>query len=131
MRFNWEIGSYYDAGMRVGNVWSIEIGQPDWVDNQSHSEKLVDEKEEAYPLADFYGAYFEELYQEKFYDEINGCLVPDELHMRAHDLFIVSLEPYDHFAYQKYFAAMHSLSEFNFAPCSEIGGLLEILNKDS
>jgi len=26
MRFNWEIGSYYDAGMRVGNVWSIEIG---------------------------------------------------------------------------------------------------------
>lgn len=45
--------------------------------------------------------------------------MPDELHMRAHDLYFLSLDPYDHFAFQRYFAAIWTLNEFNFEPCSD------------
>ena len=114
LRFNWEIGSFYDAGVRLGNFWSIEIGTPQWVD---HLSSETEQQEESYPLAIFYGAYFEELYQDNQTDQLLECFVPDDLHMGAHDLFFISLDPYDHFAYQKYFAVIRVLSDFNLDAC--------------
>ena len=60
MRFNWQFKQYYDAGVRLGNFWSIEIGAPKWVD-QIDFEEEEDLSTEAYPLSEFYAAYFEEI----------------------------------------------------------------------
>ena len=73
MRFNWQFKQYYDAGVRLGNFWSIEIGAPQWIDlyDQVHDVEYDEgQDEEVYPLAEFYGAFYEELYGNTQYNEI-------------------------------------------------------------
>ena len=86
---------------------------------------------ERYPLADFYAAFFEELHEQKFYDEIQECLIPDELHMRAHDLAFNAMLPLDQFNYDKYFAVIQTLGEYNWTKCHENQELSAMLKKDA
>jgi len=129
MRFNWEIGRCYEAGEYLGEVFKTLIGEHEWIDHMSHPEDGMDF--ERYPLADFYSAFFEELHGQNFKDEIQECLIPDELHMRAHDLAINAMLPLDQFNYDKYFAVIQTLGEYNWARCHENQELSAMLKNDA
>ena len=73
--------------------------------------------EERYPLADFYGAYLEELFGEKQYEELQACLIPDELHMRAWDYLILAIAVNNEFDFDKYLAITRQLDQFNWVHC--------------
>ena len=128
MRINWETGYYSDAGKRFANMWKLILGEPQWI---NHEEFLnFDIQDERYPLADFYAAYFEYQYKTVFYDDIQDCLIQDELHMRAYDFAIGALNPYDEFSWQKYLQVIGKLDEFNWINCVQNQRLNEILEKD-
>jgi len=76
-----------------------------------------------HPLADFYGAGLEELWNESYTEEINQCLIFDELEIMTWDFAIKSLYPYDEFNWNKYFHAIGILDIFNWGPCMENKGL--------
>lgn len=112
MRFNWETGFYFDAGKRLGNFWRIVMDEPQWVD--IIPEPIISER---YPLADFYAAYYDELMQVQLYDEIQDCLLHDDLHMDAYTGLITALAPYDDFLFEKNFAVIRAVEGFNWAKC--------------
>jgi len=58
-------------------------------------------------------------------------LIPDELHMRAHDLAFNALYPYNEEVYQKYNAVILTLGEYNWVHCHEVPRLGELLDTDS
>ena len=58
-------------------------------------------------------------------------MIPDELHMRSFDLMFNALAPYSDFAYNKYFATVRALDEFNFAPCESVPEVARILANHS
>jgi len=126
MRLNWETGYYFDAGKRFANMWKLMIGEPEWTDEEGYGGE-----EERYPLADFYGAYFEAVQGAVFYDEIQRCLLPDELHIRAWDYAIDALSPYDDFNWNKYFDVIKVFDQYNWGDCFEIEGLSGVLEKDA
>ena len=80
-----------------------------------------------YPLADFYASMYEELYQENYYDELQQCLIPDDLHMHAHDLALGAINPRGSFEWEKYFKTVRLLNSFNFIECAQVPGLGELM----
>ena len=79
MRFNWETGYAFDAGKRLGNFWKILIGEPVWSNvgyREQHQHKQPEQEEEEYdlfegryPLADFYAAMFERVWDVDVYEQ--------------------------------------------------------------
>ena len=67
MRFNWETGYSFDAGKRLGTFWKILIGEPSWTDANDYfyEQDVIFDR---YPLGDFYGGLFEEIWHVDFYD---------------------------------------------------------------
>ncbi len=114
LKFNWETGYYFDAGKHLGEFWKIILDQPIWIDIVP--EPIIYER---YPLADFYSAYFLELMGTDFTDQIQDCLIQDELHMKAYDGLFQALSPYDNFLVDKNFATIVTLDSFNWAKCHD------------
>jgi len=121
MRFNWETGYSFDAGKRLGNFWKILIGEPEWIDHESYFYQEQEQEvepdafntagyDERYPLAVFYAAFFEEIWHESYYDQIEECLIPDDLHMDAMGMALHSLDPFDQPAWEKYFGVVELLN---------------------
>lgn len=97
MRFNWETGFSYDAGKRLGNFWKIMIGEPVWTDVDYLDQQAYEQDQEElaydgrYPLADFYAAMFERIWNVDFYEQIQECLIPDNVHFDAMGLALQAL----------------------------------------
>lgn len=109
MRFNWETGYSYDAGKRLGNFWKILIGEPGWAEHyhdEFDSEEEYADFDGRYPLADFYAGLFEEVWHEEYYEQIQECLIPDDLHFEAMGRALQSLLPYDSYSWEKYFGVV-------------------------
>ena len=51
--------------------------------------------------------------------------------MRAWDLAINALGPYDDFAWNKYLETIYKLDSYNWAECGEIEGLGDVLNQEA
>lgn len=43
MRFDWEVGYYYDAGKRFANIWMTLIGEPMWIDFETMIDPMPEE----------------------------------------------------------------------------------------
>ena len=114
MRLNWETGFSFDAGKRLGNLWKILIGEPVWTQNfddwygagydksVSHEDVQHDNNYERYPLAGFYAAFYEEIWGEAYYEQIQECLIRDDMHFDAMGYALQSLEPFDSYSWEKY-----------------------------
>ena len=48
-----------------------------------------------YPLADFYAAMFEEVWGEDVYEQVQQCLIRDEMHFEAMGLMLQAMQPFD------------------------------------
>ena len=95
MRLNWETGFSFDAGKRLGNLWKILIGEPVWSSDfdewyEAYHEYMSSSEEnsaapnaERYPLADFYAGFFEDVWGEAYYEQIQECLIRDDMHFDA------------------------------------------------
>jgi len=66
MRIDWELGYYYDAGKRFGNVWNLLIGKPEW----QQPEEFLPSGPQRYPLADFYAGSLENLFNVNYAEEL-------------------------------------------------------------
>ena len=51
--------------------------------------------------------------------------------MRAWDLAITALSPYDDFAWNKYIETIYMLDNYNYQPCDDFKGLSDILSKEA
>lgn len=84
-----------------------------------------------HPLADFYGAALEEMWNESWTDELHECLTLDELEIITWDFAIKNLYPYNEMNWNKYFQAIAILDIFNWAPCMDNKGIQKLTDKNT
>lgn len=64
------------------------------------------------------------------YEQLQACLVTDDVHMHLWDEAIYALGPYDDFAWNKYFKAIQVLDKFNWVHCAQQPDLAQLIDSD-
>lgn len=127
----WNNEDYFAAGESFANFWGAMIGKPDLTMAPEEMDAESMPKMSEHPLADFYGAGFVELWNQDWNEEINKCLIFDDLEITAWSFALNALNPYDEFNWMKYFYTISTLDKFNWGPCMEVKGLNTLIEKNN
>ena len=138
MKFNWETGYYFDAGKRFGNFWKVLLGEPEWTveayadweddeDYEISDEQVAKKKHNAGDaLVDFEAAALATLQGKEIWDDIQGCVIRDELAFWTYDTLMKQFYPeYNEFGFKKYFDAVQVYDRYNWAKCGGVSDDLD------
>ena len=141
VRFDWELGYYYDAGKRFGKFWNVLMGKPQW----EFDDQLEQVAFDAVPadtsyfngntMAIFQGKALAYLFNEDLTEQLETCLVYDPIEVEMTGTMIGALDSYDtdesaKFTFDKYLMAIETLDKFNWYPCMANDAIKTLAEKD-